>query len=320
MRTAASGASEGESLMTGLTPSQRVEGDRSAFDIFHPVVALGYFAVALAFGMAAVQPVCLLVSFAGALAYGVVLRGRRAAVRSLVWQLPLVAVIALANPLFSASGSTELFRLGSRAFYLESFAFGACMGLMLATVFALFSNASRVLGPDKVMALFGGVAPTIGLVLSMTARLVPPFVRRGGDIGDVQRACTAARVANADGRAGVRRPRVRENLRLASVLMGWSMEDSLETADAMKARGWASSPRRTTYARYRFRRADAVALACGGALALAAAASAWAACATFSFYPRIVGMAPWWSYLPFALFAALPLMLEAKERLRWKSR
>lgn len=320
MRIAASVAPEGEQLVTGGLSSRRADGDHTAFGIFHPAVALSYFTAALAFAMAAMQPVYLLISFAGALVYSVVLRGARAAVRSLVWQLPLVAVIALANPLFSASGSTELFRLGSRAFYLESFAFGACMGLMLATVFTLFSNASRVLGPDKVMALFGGVAPTIGLVLSMTARLVPQFVRRGADIGSVQRACTAARVANADGGAGGRRLRVRENLRLTSVLMGWSMEDSLETADAMKARGWGASPRRTTYARYRFRRADAVALACGGALALAAAASAWAACATFSFYPRIGGLAPWWSYLPYVLFAALPLMLEAKERLRWKFR
>ncbi len=135
---------------------------RTAFDLFHPIVAFGYFAVMLVLCMTAMQPVYLAVSLASALAYGAVLRGWRATGRSLLWQLPLVAVVALANPLFSASGSTELFRIGLRAFYLESFVYGACMGVMLASVLVLFSNAAQVLDSDKVMALFGGVAPTVG--------------------------------------------------------------------------------------------------------------------------------------------------------------
>lgn len=295
---------------------------RTAFDLFHPVVALCYFAALLVLSMAAMQPVYLLVSFGGALAYGAVLRGWRATGRSLAWQLPLVAVVALANPLFSASGSTELFRIGMRAFYLESFVYGACTGLMLASVLLLFSNASQVLTSDKIMALFGGVAPIVGLMLSMTARLVPQFVRRGGDIGDVQRACTSSQTAAASaggGGAGRKRTKARGYLRLTSVLMGWGMEDSLETAGAMKARGWGAAERRTTYARYRFRRFDAVALACGGVLAAISAAAAWSACGLFHFYPTIGGVAPWWSYLPYALFAGLPLVMTAKEHLRWQA-
>ncbi len=288
---------------------------RTAFDLFHPIVAFGYFAVMLVLCMTAMQPVYLAVSLASALAYGAVLRGWRATGRSLLWQLPLVAVVALANPLFSASGSTELFRIGLRAFYLESFVYGACMGVMLASVLVLFSNAAQVLDSDKVMALFGGVAPTVGLMLSMTARLVPQFVRRGNGIADVERACTARPAEEPAGKLAV----MRGYLRRTSVLMGWGMEDSLETAGAMKARGWGAVARRTTYARYRFRRFDAAALACGGALALLAAAAAWAACTLFHFYPTIGGWAPWWSYLPYALFACLPLAITAKEHLRWRA-
>ncbi|WP_232050850.1 energy-coupling factor transporter transmembrane component T [Arabiibacter massiliensis] len=286
----------------------------TVFDLFHPVVALAYFAAMLVLGMAALQPAYQAVSLAAALALGVALRGWRATARGLAWQLPLVAIVALANPLFSASGSTELFRIGVRAFYLESFAFGVCMGVMLASMLVTLANASHVLTADKVMALFGGVAPTIGLMLSMAARLVPQFLRRGADAAGVQRACTAARGSGGGGRAG----RLRDNLRLTSVLMGWSMEDSLETADAMKARGWGAAPARTTYARFRFRALDAAALAVLGALFLASAVAAWAACARFSFYPAIAGFSPWWNCLPFAVLAALPLALEAGERARWR--
>ncbi len=79
---------------------------RTAFDLFHPVVAFGYFAVMFALSMTAMQPVYLAISLASVLSYSAVLRGWRATGRSLLWQLPLVAVVALANPLFSASGST----------------------------------------------------------------------------------------------------------------------------------------------------------------------------------------------------------------------
>ena len=115
-------------------------------------MAFGYFACMLAFSMAAMQPVYLALSLAAALAYSVVLRGMRATLRTVLWQMPLILVMAVANPLFSAMGSTELFRIGLRAFYLESLVFGACMGAMLACVLLWFSNASRVLSSDKVMA------------------------------------------------------------------------------------------------------------------------------------------------------------------------
>lgn len=316
---------------------------RTAFDLFHPAVAFVYFAAMLALAMTAAQPVCALIAYGGAISYDAVLRGPRAAVRAAAWHVPVVLVIAVANLLFSATGATELFRLGTRAFYAESLAYGACMGLVLASVLALFSNASRVLDSDKVMALFGRVAPTVGLMLSMVMRLVPQFARRGLLIADVERACTAARLSAPSGKglgrssgegleracAGVGggRPvgflargqrRARSRLRQASVLMEWGMEDSLETADAMRARGWGVSPKRTTYARHRFRGLDAAALACVCALAFAAALSAWALCARFRFYPVIDGFAPWWAYVPYALFAFAPLAITAKERLTWR--
>ena len=65
---------------------------RTAFDLFHPVVAFGYFAVMFALSMTAMQPVYLAISLASVLSYSAVLCGWRATGRSLLWQLPLVAV------------------------------------------------------------------------------------------------------------------------------------------------------------------------------------------------------------------------------------
>lgn len=283
----------------------------TAFDSFHPVVVLVFFATMLIFSMAVMQPVYLVLSLLGSLSYSLFVRGWRATVHTVAWQLPLVVVLALANPLFSASGSTEVFRLGVRAFYLESFIYGACMGIMLAAVLLWFSNASRILSVDKVMALFGNVAPTVGLMISMVSRLIPKFLQRGTAIGDVQRACSAAQSTGLSEGMSAR-------MRMTSTLMGWGMEDSLDTADAMRSRGWGAAERRTTYQRWRFRLRDSVALGVLGALVVPNVVLATVAASQFHFYPTLSPLVLWWGYGVFALLAFAPCFLEAKERVRWR--
>ena len=102
------------------------------------------------------------------------------------------------------------------------------------------------------------------------------------------------------------------------MLMGWSMEDSLETADAMRARGWGARGLRTTYALYRFRAHDGAVLGLLTVLAVASALLAWVAVSQFSFYPRMSTLLMWWGYAPCAVFLFLPVFLEAKEWLPWR--
>lgn len=168
----------------------------TAFDNFHPALALVYFAVALVLAMAAPHPTLLALSFVIAALYGVWLRGGRAIARSLTWQLPLLAVIVAVNPLFSSTGTTELFRIGTQAVYAEGYANAATMALLLLCMMQWFANADAVLGSDKVMGALGGILPTISLMISMIMRLIPQFVRRGHAISNALNACTAARNPN----------------------------------------------------------------------------------------------------------------------------
>lgn len=96
------------------------------------------------------------------------------------------------------------------------------------------------------------------------------------------------------------------------------MENSLETADAMRARGWGAAPCRTAYARYRFTAADAAAL--GGLVAAAVLMVLLAAAATsqFSFYPTMSGLVLWWGYVPYAAWMALPSVLHAREAVSFR--
>ncbi len=169
----------------------------TAFDAQHPTIALAYFGAVLVLAMAAPHPLLLAISFAAALLCGVWLRGGNRVAKSLAWQLPLIAIIVAINPLFSSTGTTELFRIGTQAVYAEGYANAATMALLLVCVMQWFSNADAVLGSDKVMGALGRVLPTVGLMLSMVMRLIPRFVRRGRTINAALGACTAARCACA---------------------------------------------------------------------------------------------------------------------------
>lgn len=286
----------------------------TAFDAMHPAVPALYACITLGLTMAALHPVLVAISCAGAFAYIACVRGLRSAVCALRWQIPVMLVIALVNPLFVRMGSTVVLELFGRPVFLESLLYGLAMAGMFVASVQWFAACSHMLTHDKVLALFGSAAPVVALMISMTMRLVPRFLRQGCTIAvvqDVARSCFVA-----DGRAGLP-ARVADRLRQSSVLMGWAMEDSLETADAMRARGWGARHRRTTYVPYRFTLCDAAAivlLVLGGA---AVAWVAWRVTAPFAFYPQMSPITLWWGYGAYAAWMLVPALLHIYEKRRF---
>ena len=96
------------------------------FHTYHPIIPFAFIACALALSMGCMHPVYVAFSLAGALTCSAVCRGGRATLLSLRWVIPLCLIVAAANPFFVASGSTELFRIGSRAVYAEAVIYGLC--------------------------------------------------------------------------------------------------------------------------------------------------------------------------------------------------
>lgn len=281
----------------------------AAFSMSHPAVPALYIVLTLGLTMFSMQPVLIALSLAGGLAYGFATRGAARTLGALRWQLPVILIIALVNPLFSASGSTELFRIGVRAVYLESMVYGLCMGGLFVASVLWFEAAASMLEYDKVLALLGNAAPVIALMISMCMRLIPQFLRRGRTVLAVQDAIDVPGRAPTDP--------VRSRLRASTVLMGWGMEDSLERADAMRSRGWGAATRRTTYARYRLACGDAAALVGLAAFGVATAAVAWIATTQYSFYPQLSVPAPWLGYVVYAVWMVLPCVLHAIDEKRF---
>jgi energy-coupling factor transport system permease protein len=167
-----------------------------------------------------------------------------------------------------------------------------------------------MLAPDRLMTLSGRTLPTITVMASMTARLIPQLLRRGRLMRSCELACSGTVPTSM-------RARVAAGARRTTTLMAWSLEDSVVCADVMRARGWESGALRTSWQPTRFGRRDLAAVACLAALVTLALLTTCTRMMGFSFYPMMGTLGPWWSYLPATLLAGLPTALDLGGRIRW---
>ena len=275
-----------------------------------------YFVLVITCTMFFMHPVSLCVSLAGAAAYAACLKGNRELLRSFGFLLPVTLLAAVLNPMFSHEGITVLAYLPSgNPLTLESIAYGAAAAVMLAAVLLWFSCLSAVLTSDKLIFLFGRIFPALSLLLSMTLRFVPRFLRR------FHAAAEAQRGLGRDVSKGPLPQRLRTAVTILSIVVTWALESSVETADSMKSRGYGL-PGRTAFALYRWERRDTLALAwlvlCGGVLAIGTAAGGL----RWRYYPTIRGGETTWSgaacRMIYLLLCTTPVLLNRKEAERWK--
>ena len=103
------------------------------------------------------------------------------------------------------------------------------VAVMIIAVMFWCKNYNEIMTSDKFIYLFGKVTPRLSLVLSMALRFIPLFRRQIGAISKTQKAMGLYSTES-------RTDRVLGGMRLFDSLLSWSIENSLDTADAMKAR------------------------------------------------------------------------------------
>ena len=283
----------------------------------HPAVNFLYFAMVITFSMCLMHPVYLAISLAGALAYAITLNGQKAVRFAVMGLLPMAALAALVNPAFNHEGMTILTYLPSgNPLTLESMLYGVAAAVMLASVVLWFSSYNEVMTSDKFVYLFGRVIPALSLVLSMALRFIPKFKAQMQVVAEAQ-ACIGRDTKN-----GSVFRRIGNAVKIFSIMVTWSLENAIETADSMRSRGYGL-PGRTAFSIYRFDDRDKTALAwlcfCGVYLI-----SGWMAGGTyFRYYPTVKSVVLTPMTVSFMLvYLALvltPVMLDRKEARLWKS-
>ena len=290
---------------------------KDSFSDYHPLVNFLYFALVLLFAMVFMHPVCLLISLVCAFAYSIYLNRHKAIRFGLIFMLPMLIVTALVNPAFNHEGSTILEYLPSgNPLTLESIVYGIAAALMLIAVVNWFSCFNIVITSDKFVYLFGRIIPALSLILSMSLRLVPRFKAQIKVISNAQRC-----IGHDVSKGSVLR-RVKNGIRILSIMITWSLENAIETADSMKARGYGLVGR-TAFSIFPFDRRDRIALIFLFIVGSYITTGALTGGLYFRYYPTIKSVPV--ALYPVSLFAAqmalylMPLIINVREDLKWKA-
>ena len=291
--------------------------NKDAFSVYHPIINFLYYALVLLLSMCLMHPVYLLISLIGALTYDIYLKGRKAVRFAVMGLLPMAALAALVNPAFNHEGATILTYLPSgNPLTMESMFYGVAAAVMLASVILWFSSYNEVMTSDKFVYLFGRVIPALSLVLSMALRFIPKFKSQMDVVAEAQ-SCIGR-----DTKTGSVIRRVSNAIKIFSIMVTWSLENAIETADSMRSRGYGL-PGRTAFSIYRFDDRDKNVLAwlifCGTYIL-----SGWLAGGMYFRYYPTVKTALWTPLMISFMFVYLalvltPVILDRKEDRQWKS-
>ncbi|MFT8887326.1 MAG: energy-coupling factor transporter transmembrane component T [Ethanoligenens sp.] len=287
----------------------------NSFKTYHPIVNFAFFVAVIICTLWMMHPVFLAISLLAAFLYPLLLKGARALRFNLLFALPMLVVIAVLNPLFVHQGMTMLFYINDNPITLEAILYGVAAAVMLVSVLLWFSSYNEVVTSDKFLYLFGRAMPSLALLLSMTLRLIPRLKTQIGRISQAQKAIgLGAGTGNVFQRA-------RNGLRILSILITWALENAVETADSMKARGYGLHGR-TAFSIFRFDRRDAACLAVIGAAAAVCMAGQAAGAAYVQYYPDVKWVMHPFTIVMAAAYALLcfwPAVLEIREGYKWRS-
>ena len=183
--------------------------------------------------------------------------------------------------------------------------------LLLASVVLWFRCFSTVMTSDKFIYLFGRVIPALSLVLSMTLRFVPRFRRQFRAVSQAQR------YMGRDTSSGGLLQRGKNAMKVFSVLVTWSLESAIDTADSMRSRGYGQ-PGRTAFSIYRLDDRDRSLLLWLGFCGLYLLTGVVSRGLYFQYYPLLLGAPA--QPLTISFFAVYLLLCLTPSAMSWVSR
>lgn len=287
------------------------------FSGYHPLVNFWYFGLVIGFSMFFMHPVCLVISLFCAALYHIKLNGRKSSRFLLRYALPVMLLTALINPAFNHQGSLILCYLPTgNPLTMESILYGIAAAVMLVSILLWFSCYTAVMTSDKFVYLFGRIIPAMSLVLSMTLRFVPKFKAQFEAVMEAQAGM------GRDTSNGSLWKRLRSALTCFSIMITWSLENAIETADSMKSRGYGLRGR-TTFSIYTFTERDKSILLWFAFCGIYLLSGSLSGGLDWRYFPSIRGvlaepLTVSFEIIYFAL-CITPVIIDRKEERKWKS-
>jgi energy-coupling factor transport system permease protein len=284
------------------------------FRSLHPIVILVYYAGGITFGMLLFHPLVLLAGWGAAVIVNLHMDEGREWRK---WSPPMltgVILIMLMNPILSHRGRTVLYYLGDIPITLESVVYGVTLAISMLNLLTFFVTYRLVMTEQKFLFLFTRVSPKAALIAMMAMGLVPRLRRR------MQELILIQRTRGVTVTEGSLAHRARSGARLVGTLLSWTLEDALQTADSMQARGYGTGAR-SSYLGFRFRMRDGLTLAGFAGCAALLISAWWSGHGFMVIYPRLgsfaLSLGDVLALAAYILYLLLPLGWEWRDRGAW---
>lgn len=290
-------------------------GETSEFCTYHPLVNLVYFALVIGITMFSMSPYFVAATIVGAWAYSILLKGKPALKFNLFMSIPMVLVMMVVNTFFNNNGEMVLFYLNTSRVTLEAMVFGFVGGLVLVAVVVWFSCFNVVMTSDKLIYLFGKVAPVLGLTLSMIFRFIPLLKSRFAEISLGQKCMGRGHDQ------GNLIKRARQLVKEISILIAWSLEASIESADSMEARGYGLKGR-TSFHLFKLSSRDYIALGAMAVTGIPVIIGCAKDMTNMYFFPKLVieslDLQTALMLLCYAVLIVIPMIIDIVGELKWR--
>ena len=296
-----------------LNPHNKTSPFGHGFSNCHPLVQAIFFFIVCATTFFSTSPVFLTIALLGAGAYTIFLEGWQDGAKRILFCPVIILLMCLINGFFTHDGDTVLFYINSNRITSEGFLFGFWAGVLLAAIMLWLGCFGRLMTSDRLVYLFGRIAPVCGLLISMVFRMLPLLKRRLEQI-HIGQQCMGKIPRTPLGK-------MKQRVKEASILVAWSLENSIETSDSMAARGYGLKGR-TSFHLFRFAKRDNILLAVMAVLCAILFVGIALGETTMYFFPRPIWN-HWQTQLPysisFVILVCLPIAVDIQGEHQWKS-
>lgn len=308
------------------------------FSRYHPVVNLIFYLLVLGTTMFQMSVGLVFISLFSSVVYYFMLK-KTEGLKYCAVVVGIIIVSAIINPLFSHKGGTLLFYLFTgNPVTLESIIYGLISAIIIGAMLLWFSTFNQVMGVERILGAIGKVLPNVSLLITMIMRFIPQYTRHQRKVSMVNKVNKRnyGEKINLSNREKTEKENViearkkqkkkngidkiidsiKEGSRTFSITTTWALENSIYTADSMKARGFGTG-RRTNYSNYKFQKRDYLLMGWLVILWLVVVFSLEREKVYTYYYPFIQVKNNVVVYLIYGLLCLTPVLINVKEEIRW---
>lgn len=279
----------------------------------HPSSTILFYICVIFYSMYTTNLYIMIISFLSAILFLMLLQGFKRSIKYIIMMLLLIILISITNQMFTHQGSTILFKIGKLNYTYEALIYGLYMGLMISSILTWFMTYNIVISNDKFIYLFGGLFPNIAISISMGLSYLPRLRKQSNKIINAQK--------NLGFYSSSLKDKIKISLRAFSILTTYSLENSLDLADSMNARGFGVK-KRTRFSIYKYTFGDVIFTSLMVLLASYIIYYSLSIKNKFVYYPVITkvvyNLHEILIYIVVAILMLIPSIIEAKENLKWK--